>query len=490
VNHYVETVVAQTHIEQSDVENSTYTFSKVDISSTPKIDPLIISNDESMKKIYEPSANAKMAATVEACYWDIVELGGTKALPHNVGAAALGASGAFEGFITNQKSRNSNSSMHRREVFVEYGNDQDSREVGSGFPRASDTLWKDLLPTNSNTNSVTLNPTVKEATLLQEGLPSKVVPRFDDVSYYFECPWNLNNLPFLRPSLLRHVNEEINGINVPWLYLGMLFASFAWHNEDHHLYSVNYMHSGEGKTWYGIPGLYAPEFERVMRTSQEDKQRDADFLYQLTTMLSPATLLAAHVPVFRLFQEPGEFVITMPAAYHSGFSHGFNMAEACNFALPDWLIPGRRAVERYRNAAAPRNMCFSQEQLLFNIARHAKDHSAQAFRLIADELSQLVAMEVRERAAVERDGISTAIALPNESDPRYECIRCRHICYLSAIICRCATGSRKQVSCLRHHKHLCSCPPSSKVLVYWYKMNDLQALVKTVIDMVNSSIVV
>ena len=114
--------------------------------------------------------------------------------------------------------------------------------------------------------------------------------------------------------------------------------------------------------------------------------------------------------------------------------------------------------------------------LLCNLARHAADHAPAAFRAIADELAQLVACEERERLAVERDGVRTAVHLPNEADPRYECVRCRQICYLSAVICRCAAGARRQVACLRHHRHLCECAPTSKVLVMWYKMEDLRLL--------------
>ena len=38
-------------------------------------------------------------------------------------------------------------------------------------------------------------------------------------------------------SLLRHVEENIPGVMVPWVYVGMLFSSFAWHIEDHMFYS-------------------------------------------------------------------------------------------------------------------------------------------------------------------------------------------------------------------------------------------------------------
>ena len=50
--------------------------------------------------------------------------------------------------------------------------------------------------------------------------------------------------------MLRHLSHPIPGITEPYLYIGMLYATFAWHVEDHYLYSVNYLHLGAPKTWW------------------------------------------------------------------------------------------------------------------------------------------------------------------------------------------------------------------------------------------------
>jgi hypothetical protein len=47
-------------------------------------------------------------------------------------------------------------------------------------------------------------------------------------------------------------------------------------------------------------------------------------------------------------QVPGSFIVTFPDAYHAGFNSGFNVAEAVNFAAPDWLPFGSSSVVRYR----------------------------------------------------------------------------------------------------------------------------------------------
>ena len=129
---------------------------------------------------------------------------------------------------------------------------------------------------------------------------------------------------------------------------------------------------------YGIPSLYSEDFETLMldiAAEMGETERDVDLLYQLLMVVPPSVVQGAGIQVCRTFQEPGQFVVTFPQAYHAGFSHGLNLAEAVNFASADWLPFGRRAVERYRASGSDeRTMCFSHEQVLLDLAAHIRDH--------------------------------------------------------------------------------------------------------------------
>ncbi|KAH7323790.1 PLU-1-like protein-domain-containing protein [Rhexocercosporidium sp. MPI-PUGE-AT-0058] len=187
---------------------------------------------------------------------------------------------------------------------------------------------------------------------------------------YSTDPWNLNILPIHADSLFRHIKSDISGMTVPWLYVGMIFSTFCWHNEDHYAYSANYQHFGSTKTWYGIPGEDAEKFEQAMRDAVPELfETQPDLLFQLVTLLTPEQLNKAGVRVYALDQRAGQFVVTFPQAYHAGFNHGFNFNEAVNFAPNDWEPAGDAGIERLQQFR--RQPCFSHDELLWTAAEGA-----------------------------------------------------------------------------------------------------------------------
>ncbi|CAK7234740.1 hypothetical protein SBRCBS47491_009050 [Sporothrix bragantina] len=184
---------------------------------------------------------------------------------------------------------------------------------------------------------------------------------------YSTDPWNLNILPLHPESLFRYIKSDISGMTVPWVYVGMTFSTFCWHNEDHYAYSANYQHFGDTKTWYGIPGADAEKFENAMREAVPDLfETQPDLLFQLVTLLPPEKLKEAGVRVYAVDQRAGQMVITFPQAYHAGFNHGFNFNEAVNFAPSDWEPFGLAGVDRLQQFR--RQPCFSHEELLCTAA--------------------------------------------------------------------------------------------------------------------------
>ena len=74
-------------------------------------------------------------------------------------------------------------------------------------------------------------------------------------------------------------------------------------------------------------------------------QESPDLLHHMALQVSPSYLRSQGVPVFQMTQEPGTYIITFPMSFHGGFSYGYNVGEAVNFAIPDWLKYGGQAGE-------------------------------------------------------------------------------------------------------------------------------------------------
>eukprot|EP01135_Chromosphaera_perkinsii_P002011 Nk52_evm58s215 gene=Nk52_evmTU58s215 len=156
--------------------------------------------------------------------------------------------------------------------------------------------------------------------------------------------WNVNRLDSILNILPEKYDLHISGVNSSYLYFGMWKSTFAWHTEDMDLYSINYIHFGAGKTWYCVPPSHGARFENLANTffPAQNKLCSA-FLRHKTTVISPSILKKYGIPYHKTVHKAGEFMITFPYAYHSGFNHGFNCAESTNFATERWIDFGKDA---------------------------------------------------------------------------------------------------------------------------------------------------
>uniref|UniRef100_A0A3B3DK02 [histone H3]-trimethyl-L-lysine(4) demethylase n=1 Tax=Oryzias melastigma TaxID=30732 RepID=A0A3B3DK02_ORYME len=325
------------------------------------------------------------------------------------------------------------------DVIVEYGADISSKDVGSGFP-------------------------VRDGKRRLLG----------DEEEYANSGWNLNNMPVLEQSVLTHINADISGMKVPWLYVGMCFSSFCWHIEDHWSYSINFLHWGEPKTWYGVPASAAEKLEAVMKkVAPELFDSQPDLLHQLVTTMNPNVLMEHGVPVYRTNQCAGEFVVTFPRAYHSGFNQGYNFAEAVNFCTADWLPMGRQCVAHYRRLH--RYCVFSHEELLCKMAADPESLDVELAAAVYKEMSDMMEEETKLRQAVQEMGVLSSEQEFFElvPDDERQCHKCKTTCFLSALTCSCSPA---RLVCLHHTGDLCDCPLGHACLRYRYDLEEFPSM--------------
>lgn len=151
--------------------------------------------------------------TVEAMYWQSVEKGAPQLVAH-------------------------------------YAADLKTNELGSGFPRPSAEQMAAERGCGGGSESFS-SPTSSRLPSPQK--PSASAENGDNGAadapgcLYASHPWNLSRLATSEGSLLQHFHRDVPGVTSPWLYVGMIFASFCWHTEDNFFAACNYHHWGEPK---------------------------------------------------------------------------------------------------------------------------------------------------------------------------------------------------------------------------------------------------
>lgn len=341
------------------------------------------------------------------------------------------------------------------EIEVLYGTDTESRTLGSGFP-------------------------------IKSCLENKV-----EHSVYVESAWNLHNVPKLSGSLLPFGCDSTSTILVPQLFIGMCFTSQCWRNEDHHLYSLCYMHLGDPKVWYCIPGRYCFKYVEVAKKLCPELSEHPS-IHELACQLSPSMLKSEGIPVYRCVQNPREFILIFPGAYHTEFDCGFNCSESVCFAPFDWLPHGLNTVEQYNVFC--RKSSISYDRLLIGAAIEAVTAQWETLAIKNDSLGNqlwksvsgkdgLLAKALKSRVQLEsirRKHISypsqSRVGVEADAGTKRECSVCLCDLYLSATCCSC---SPNKYTCLHHAKQLCYCTSwADKIFLFRYEITELDSLVE------------
>ncbi|KAF5810523.1 putative transcription factor & chromatin remodeling JUMONJI family [Helianthus annuus] len=331
-----------------------------------------------------------------------------------------------------------------------------------------------------------------EAKVLGSGFP---LPSLDDnQTEYMKSQWNLNNTPNLPGSLLAF-DRDNSALLTPRLDVGMCFSSICWNVEEHHLYSLSYLHSGASRIMYGVPAKYRQKCEALLKKNFPELSGHRELFHKLVTQLSPSTLKSEGIPVYRCVQHAKQFVLIFPGAYYSGFDTDFSISEKVNLATLDWLPHGQLTVEKY--SELHRKTSLSYDRMLIEAVRQAAK-SPWDFRMRGWNnacgkdgwLTRALKSRVRQES-IKREFLCDASQSRKMEEGfgcsvKRECGVCFYDLYLSAAGCAC---SPDKYSCLEHSKQICTCPWSSRFFLFRYEISELNLLIDTLEGKVNPKLV-
>ncbi|KAM5355524.1 hypothetical protein ACJ41O_002170 [Fusarium nematophilum] len=147
----------------------------------------------------------------------------------------------------------------------------------------------------------------------------------------------------LKGDKLDHTKAIIPGIHTPYVYeSGPYFgASFQIHAEDFRLVSLNHLYKGR-KIWIVVPSTSVNVAEEALGR----KDKCSQFMRHRAEFFFPQKLEKLGIPFRIVDQRPGETIVILPDAYHEGFSTGYTIAEAKNYADAAWTTDTYQPCEK------------------------------------------------------------------------------------------------------------------------------------------------
>ncbi|KEY66500.1 hypothetical protein S7711_04828 [Stachybotrys chartarum IBT 7711] len=146
----------------------------------------------------------------------------------------------------------------------------------------------------------------------------------------------------LKGDKLDQTKAIIPGIHTPYVYESASYfgATFQIHAEDFRLASLNHLYKGR-KIWIVIPCTAVDVAEEALGR----KKKCSQFMRHRAEFFFPEKLEKLGIPYRIVDQRPGETIVILPDAYHEGFSTGYTIAEAKNYAESDWSIEKYQACD-------------------------------------------------------------------------------------------------------------------------------------------------
>ena len=161
------------------------------------------------------------------------------------------------------------------------------------------------------------------------------------------------------------------GVTAPTLHVGMLFSSVCWYRDPHSLPWIEYLHSGASKIWYGVSSCNEAKLRDAMQELVPEFVKDSPiWLPSDSTMVDPSALAECGVPVCRVVQEPGQFVIIFPGAFSSSLCTGYLIGESVFFSRHHYLDRAKQCFDLLASCKEP--AMFSLERLVCGVSTDAR----------------------------------------------------------------------------------------------------------------------